>query len=207
MDHSKLKKAQLIEEIEALQEKIAELERDEEQLVYTATHDLLTGLPNRTLFDDRLNLALARAYRYHQKLAVMSLNLDHFKDVNDTLGHKAGDRLLQAVGERLTGLLRRSDTVARTGGDDFMLVIPELGRVEDAAEVARKILDALRKPFVLDDHELAITASIGIAIYPYDGEDADTLMRNADIAMRRAKNQGGDNHQRYIPVMKAEAST
>ena len=184
---------------------LAERERAEQQLAYMATHDPLTGLPNRMLFTDRLTLALARANRNHQRLATMLLDLDHFKDVNDTLGHSVGDQLLQAVGGRLTGLLRESDTVARMGGDEFMLILPEIDRVEDAAKVAQKILEAVRRLFVFDGHALRITTSIGIAIYPYDGEDADTLMKNADIAMYRAKEQGRDNYQCYTPAMKAKA--
>jgi len=127
----------------------------------------------------------------------MLLDLDHFKDVNDTLGHRVGDQLLQAVGERLTSLLRQSDTVARMGGDEFMVILPEIGRGEDATRIAQKILEAFRRPFVFDGHELHITTSIGIALYPDDGEDVDTLMKNADIAMYRAKEQGRDNYQRY----------
>jgi diguanylate cyclase (GGDEF)-like protein/PAS domain S-box-containing protein len=176
---------------------ITEQVRVEEQLVYMATHDALTGLPNRRLFNDRLNLALAHAHRNQEKLAVMLLDLDHFKEVNDTLGHSVGDRLLQAAGQRLTSLLRESDTVARVGGDEFMLLLPEVAQEEDAAKVAQKILEAIREPFVLDGHELQVTTSIGVALYPEDGEDADTLMKNADIAMYRAKDQGRDNYQCY----------
>jgi diguanylate cyclase (GGDEF)-like protein len=177
---------------------ITKRKRAEEKLAYMATHDALTDLPNRMLFNDRLVLALAHAHRNRQKLAVMLLDLDHFKDVNDTLGHSVGDRLLQAVGERLTSLLRRSDTIARMGGDEFMLILPEVSRVEGTAKVAEKILEAFRKPFVFDGHALQITTSIGIAIYPNDGEDADTLVKNADIAMYRVKARGRDNYQRYF---------
>jgi diguanylate cyclase (GGDEF)-like protein/PAS domain S-box-containing protein len=171
--------------------------RAEETIRQLAHHDALTGLPNRRLFNDRLNIAMAHAHRDQQELAVMLLDLDHFKDVNDTLGHKTGDKLLQAVGDRLTNLLRASDTVARMGGDEFMLICPEIVQGEDAAQVAQKTLDAFRKPFVFDDHELHITTSIGIAMYPDDGEDVETLMRNADIAMYRAKDLGRDNVQCY----------
>jgi len=171
----------------------------EEQLVYIATHDALTGLPNRRLFNDRLTLELAHAQRNQQKLAVMLLDLDHFKDVNDTLGHSVGDKLLQVVGHRLKSLLRRSDTVARMGEDEFMLILPGIVREENATKVAAKILEAFRKPLVFDGYEIDITTSIGIAVYPSDGEDVDALMKNADIAMYRAKGEGRDNYQRYTP--------
>jgi diguanylate cyclase (GGDEF)-like protein/PAS domain S-box-containing protein len=178
---------------------ITERKRAEEKLAYMATHDALTGLPNRWLFNDRLTLELARAYRNRQKVAVMLLDLDHFKDVNDTLGHTVGDKLLQVVGERLTSIVRKSDTVARMGGDEFMLLslFPGIRREEDAVKIAQRILQAFRKPFIFDDHEIRITTSIGIAIYPYDGKDADTLIKNADIAMYQAKAGGRDNYQRY----------
>jgi diguanylate cyclase (GGDEF)-like protein/PAS domain S-box-containing protein len=176
---------------------ITERKRAEEELAYLASHDALTGLPNRMLFNDRLKLALAQAHRNQQKLAVMLLDLDHLKDINDTLGHSVGDKLLQAVGERLMSLLRKSDTVARMGGDEFMLVLPETARVEDAARIASKVLQVVRMPFALDGHEIHITTSIGIAMYPDDGEDVDSLMRDADIAMYRAKAKGRDNYQRY----------
>jgi diguanylate cyclase (GGDEF)-like protein/PAS domain S-box-containing protein len=186
-------------------EDITQRKRAEEELAYMATHDALTSLPNRWLFNDRLTVALAHAYRHHKKVAVMLLDLDRFKDINDTLGHKVGDQLLQSVGERLASLVRRSDTVARMGGDEFMLILPGLARVEDAAMLAQKVLDTFREPFVLDGHELHVTTSIGIAIYPYDGEDADTLMKNADIAMYHAKELGRDSTQRYTPPGDDEA--
>jgi diguanylate cyclase (GGDEF)-like protein len=178
---------------------ITERKRTEEELAYMATHDALTGLPNRWLFNDRLSLELARAQRNRQKLAVMLLDLDYFKDVNDTLGHTVGDKLLQVVGRRLTSLVRKSDTVARLGGDEFMLIsiFPGIMGEEDAARIAQRTLEAFRSPFVFNGHEIRITTSIGIAIYPDDGKDADTLMKNADIAMYRAKEHGRDNYQRY----------
>ena len=181
---------------------ITERKRAEEELAYMASHDALTGMPNRMLFNDRVTLALAYAQRNQQKLAVILLDLDYLKDVNDTLGHSVGDKLLRAVGERLTGLLRKSDTVARMGGDEFMLVLPETARAEDAAKIASKILEAIRRPFAFDGHEIHITTSIGIAMYPDDGEDADALMRDADMAMYRAKAKGRDNYQCYTPAMK-----
>jgi diguanylate cyclase (GGDEF)-like protein/PAS domain S-box-containing protein len=171
--------------------------RAEEELAYMATHDSLTGLPNRTLFSDRLTMALTRARRSKKNLAVMLLDLDYFKDVNDTLGHSMGDHLLRAVGNRLSGLLRKGDTIARIGGDEFLLLLPELLQIEYATTLAQKILHAFREPFAFNDHQLHITTSIGIAIFPDDGDNADTLMKNADIAMYRTKNKGRDGFQRY----------
>jgi diguanylate cyclase (GGDEF)-like protein/PAS domain S-box-containing protein len=176
---------------------ITERKRAEEELEYMATHDVLTGLPNRTLFNDRLAIGLSHAQRFHNNLAVLLLDLDYFKDVNDTLGHTTGDQLLRAVGDRLTELLRTSDTIARVGGDEFLLLLPEMTQVEYATTIAQKILQAFRGPFAFDGHHLYITTSIGIAIFPDDGTDADTVVKNADIAMYRAKEKGRDNFQRY----------
>jgi diguanylate cyclase (GGDEF)-like protein len=130
----------------------------------------------------------------------MLLDLDHFKEVNDRLGHATGDELLIDAGGRLMSLLRESDTVARMGGDEFMLILPGLARWEDAAEIAQRILEAFRRPFATSDHELRITTSIGIAIYPDEGEDMALLMRSADTALYRAKQRGRDNFQRYFPA-------
>jgi diguanylate cyclase (GGDEF)-like protein len=182
---------------EAARSDLAERKRAEETIRRLAYHDALTGLPNRTLFKDRLGVALAQARRKQQKLAVMLLDLDHFKNVNDRLGHTVGDQLLQAVGVRLTGLLRESDTVCRMGGDEFLLLLPEMGKVEYAGAAAARILEIIRKTFVFEEHRLRITTSLGIAIYPDDGEDGDTLIKNADAAMYRAKEKGRDNYQRY----------
>jgi diguanylate cyclase (GGDEF)-like protein/PAS domain S-box-containing protein len=176
---------------------ITERKRAEEELAYMATHDSLTGLPNRTLFTDRLTMALVQARRSQKKLAVMLLDLDYFKNVNDTLGHSMGDQLLCAVGHRLKGLLRRGDTIARIGGDEFLLLLPEMLQVEYTTALAQKILHAFREPFDFADHQLHITTSIGIAIFPDDDGDADTLIKNADIAMYRAKNKGRDSFQCY----------
>jgi diguanylate cyclase (GGDEF)-like protein/PAS domain S-box-containing protein len=181
-------------------EDITERKQAEETIKRMAYHDALTGLPNRRLFSDRMNIAMARAYRNRKKLAVMLLDLDDFKDVNDRLGHSVGDRLLQVVGQRLTGLLRQGDTVARMGGDEFMVLLPEVAGVEGAAEVAQKILESIRESYVLDGHELHVSTSVGIALYPDDGEDAETLMRNADIAMYRAKDQGRNNYQLWQSI-------
>lgn len=181
---------------------ITERKQAEEELEYMATHDVLTGLPNRTLFNDRLTMALTHARRFQKNLSVMMLDLDLFKDVNDTLGHSMGDQLLCVVGNRLAEVLRKGDTVARIGGDEFLLLLPEISRIENATTIAQKILESFRSPFALDNRRVYITTSIGIAIFPEDGNDADTLVKNADIAMYRAKQRGRDNFQRYASAPK-----
>jgi diguanylate cyclase (GGDEF)-like protein/PAS domain S-box-containing protein len=180
---------------------ITERKRAERELAYIATHDALTGLPNRVLFSDRLNLALAQAQRHQQRLAVLLLDLDRFKDINDTLGHSIGDQFLRATGKRLKGLLRKSDTLARMGGDEFLFLVTEIARTENATEVARKIIESFQEPFLVEEHEFRTTASIGITIFPDDGSDADTLLKNADIAMYSAKQRGRNNYQRYAENM------
>ena len=184
---------------------ITERKRAEEQIKSLAYHDSLTGLPNRRLFRDRLSMAVAQAHRNSQHLAVLFLDLDRFKSVNDSLGHAAGDRLIQHVAERLRTCLREGDTVARLGGDEFTLLLPGVAQVVDAARVAEKVLDALRAPFLIEDRELLATASIGISLYPEDGRDADTLVKNADAGMYRAKQQGRDNYQLCAPALNATA--
>jgi diguanylate cyclase (GGDEF)-like protein/PAS domain S-box-containing protein len=186
---------------------VTERKQVEETIRRLAYYDALTGLPNRTLFGDRLTVAVARARRNRGRLAVMLLDLDHFKDVNDTLGHPVGDQLLQAVGERLTGLLRRSDTVCRMGGDEFLVLLEGISEMEDVAKVAEAILKHLREPVVVKKHELQVTTSLGIAVYPEDGEDGDKLIRNADIAMYRAKDKGRDNYQRYVASEEGKSTT
>ena len=168
-----------------------------------AYEDALTGLPNRVLFVDRLKVAMAQAQRHKQKLAVMLLDLDQFKDINDTYGHNVGDQLLRIVGQRLTNLLRKSDTISRMGGDEFFLLFPELTRENDAETIAQKIMDAFQKPFAFDGHRLRITTSIGIVLYPDNGEQVDILLINADIAMYQAKKKGRNNYQRYTATMSA----
>jgi len=162
-----------------------------------ATHDFLTGLPNRMLLQDRLTVALATAKRNRTKLAVMMLDLDRFKVVNDTFGHTMGDKVLRIASERLEALVRKSDTVARVGGDEFLVLLPKIAHVEDAIKVARKILGVFRKPFVLNDHRIRITTSVGIAVYPNDGDDSEALMKNADIAMYWVKEQERDSYATY----------
>jgi diguanylate cyclase (GGDEF)-like protein len=175
------------------------------EIEHLAYHDALTGLPNRPLFIDRLIVALAQATRSPQPLAVFFLDLDRFKDINDSLGHSVGDSLLKAVAERIRRCVREGDTIARFGGDEFTLMIPKIETVEDAAKIAQKIIDTLKIPFVINERELFITTSIGISLFPNDGMDPETLVRNADSAMYRAKDQGRDNYQLYAPTMNARA--
>ncbi|MBN1423519.1 diguanylate cyclase [Candidatus Fermentibacteria bacterium] len=162
----------------------------EERLAFMATHDLLTGLPNRAMVGFRLRPAMAAAEEHKAHVAVMMLDLDYFKSVNDTLGHAAGDRLLQAASKRISAILRHTDTAIRMGGDEFLIIVPLLTSADDASKVASKILEALRRPFQIDDRELRVTGSIGIAIYPQGGVTIDEMLRHADIAMYRAKSQG-----------------
>ena len=176
---------------------ITDRKRAEEVISYQAYHDILTDLPNRMLFKDRLGLAVIQAKRKLTELAVMFVDLDRFKLVNDTLGHVKGDELLQQVALRLKECLRRGDTLARQGGDEFTIVLPELRDRADAKSIADKFLESLHKPFDLDGHEVHISASIGIAIYPGDGETIDELLRHADIAMYQVKALGKNGHSFY----------
>src|SRR5439155_13873460 len=162
---------------------------------YQAYHDVLTGLPNRLLFRDRISVALAHARRARRTVAIMFLDLDHFKLVNDTLGHTVGDGLLQAAAERLVSCVRSEDTVARMGGDEFTILVSDIADTRSAATVAQKVLESISRPIEVDGHELFVTTSIGIAIFPDDGTDAETLLKNADRAMYRAKELGRNNFQ------------
>jgi diguanylate cyclase (GGDEF)-like protein/PAS domain S-box-containing protein len=164
-----------------------ERKRAEEQISYHAYHDILTDLPNRMLFRDRLNLALIQAARNKTELAVMFIDLDLFKQVNDSFGHVTGDELLQKVASRLKEKLRRGDTLARVGGDEFTLLLPDLRGRDDAALIAEKFVECLQQPFLLSEHAVHISASIGIAVYPDDGDTLDDLIRHADIAMYQVK--------------------
>lgn len=175
--------------------------RDEETIRRQANFDGLTGLPNRSLFHDRLAHALASADRNDRKLAVMFVDLDHFKRINDTLGHFAGDTVMQEAAERIRGCLRESDTVGRFGGDEFTILIGDLAKPGDVEPVARKILDQLAKPFLAAGQEVSISGSIGLAIYPDDAEDAATLLRHADTAMYQAKDSGRNGLCFYIPAL------
>ncbi|HUP61693.1 MAG TPA: PAS domain S-box protein [Thermoanaerobaculia bacterium] len=174
---------------------ITDRKHAQEQMEYQAYHDSLTGLPNRLLFRDRITVALAHAKRAGRLSAVMFLDLDQFKLVNDTLGHTAGDRLLQAIGSRLVNCVRGEDTVARMGGDEFTILLADLLDRRGAAAVAQKVLEAVRHPVQVGEHELYVTTSIGIAVFPDDGIDAEGLLKHADRAMYRAKEVGRDNYQ------------
>jgi len=176
---------------------VTEDKQKQSKLFYMATHDVVTDLPNRTLLSDRLNLALHQARRNRERMAVILLDLDNFKDVNDTFGHRVGDKLLQAVGRRIRNLLRSGDTVARVGGDEFVLLLPRIGSRESAAIVAEKLLGAFREPLVVENQEIHITTSVGIAVYPDDAEDGDGLITCADIAMYRVKKEGRNNYHYY----------
>jgi len=176
---------------------ITDRKRAEEVISYQAYHDILTDLPNRMLFKDRLGLAVIQAKRKLTELAVMFVDLDRFKLVNDTLGHVKGDELLQQAAQRLKDCLRRGDTLARQGGDEFTIVLPELRDRQDAKAIADKFLESLQRPFDLDGHQVHISASIGIAIYPGDGETIDELLRHADIAMYQVKALGKNGHSFY----------
>lgn len=171
-----------------------------------ALYDMLTGLPNRKLFTDRLLHSLARAKRDKNQLAVMFIDLDRFKPVNDKFGHAVGDLLLKEVANRLNQCVRKSDTVARLGGDEFVVLIPTIEETHGDTVVAEKILAALAAPFHIDGHELHISSSIGIALYPHDGEDERVLVRNADIAMYHAK-ESGRNNMKFFDARMQEASS
>ncbi|HEX6098886.1 MAG TPA: EAL domain-containing protein [Thermoanaerobaculia bacterium] len=177
----------------------------EEQIKHLAYHDALTNLPNRLLFKDRLSVALSHAHREGSSLAVLFLDLDRFKVINDSLGHNIGDQLLQAVAARIQACVRDSDTVARLGGDEFTILLPRLTRSQDVAPVAGKIIEAVRYPFHIEGREFFITTSIGISVYPEDGSDAETLIKNADTAMYQAKELGRDNYQLFNAFVNAKA--
>jgi len=184
---------------------ITDRKQAEQMLRHIAYYDAMTNLPNRELFNDRLRQTIIQARRHKKMFAVMILDLDRFKGINDTLGHKVGDSLLRYISERLLNSIREGDTVARFGGDEFIILFPDMAQARDASLVAQKIHSALSNGFFLDSQELFITASIGISLYPSDGVDADTLIKNAEVAMFQAKEQGRNNYQFYTPTMNAEA--
>lgn len=185
---------------------ITKRKQAEERLHYLANFDPLTRLPNRTLFSDRLSQALQRASWHKRSVAVLFLDLDRFKNINDTLGHALGDLVLKNVSERLTACVREGDTVARLGGDEFVLVLDNLAQEEDTRLIAHKILSTLSSPFNVEGHEFFVTTSIGIALYPNDGDTYESLIKNADTAMYRAKEKGKNNYQHYSPALNARIS-
>ena len=175
------------------------------QVEHLAYYDTLTGLPNRALFADRLTVALAHAHRHRYKLAILFLDIDRFKQINDSLGHTVGDRLLRTVAARIRNAVREEDTVARFGGDEFTVLIHIIGKIEDAGKIAQKILDSFKQPITIDEREFVVTSSIGVSVYPIDGADAETLIRNADTAMYRAKDLGRNMYQFYAATMNSKA--
>jgi diguanylate cyclase (GGDEF)-like protein/PAS domain S-box-containing protein len=175
------------------------------RMSYLAQHDFLTGLPNRMLLSDRLTQAIASAHRYGKSLALLFLDLDHFKHINDSVGHAIGDQLLRSIAGRLVACVRSSDTVSRQGGDEFVILLSEVTRAEDAALTAEKILAAASRPHRIDHQDFQITASVGIGVYPDDGTDAETLLKNADLALFHAKAHGRSNHQFFKPDMSVRA--
>ena len=180
----------------AIERKMAE--DDIRELAY---HDSLTGLPSRTLFADRCMMALAENRRNQKKTALMMVDLDHFKEINDNLGHDAGDELLKEVGGRLEGVLRQTDTICRIGGDEFALLITDVTVKETVKKVAERIIEILNKPFTLHGLEQKMTASLGIAVYPEDGISLRTLMKHADAAMYEVKKRGRNDYLYYLPGM------
>jgi diguanylate cyclase (GGDEF)-like protein len=184
---------------------ITERRRSEARIKYLATHDGLTGLPNRTMFAELLNGSIETARRYEKKLAVLFIDLDRFKVINDTLGHADGDTLLLEIASRLRQALRASDVVARLGGDEFVVMLPELTDEQEIAIVARKLLAAVMQPVMLRGQDCRVTASIGIAVYPEDGNDEQALTKNADMAMYLAKDDGKNDFRRFSPDMKTQS--
>ncbi len=185
----------------ALFSDITELKENERKIRHLAYYDPLTGLPNRRLFHDRLDLAIAHAHRSGGRLAVLFIDLDHFKKINDTLGHAVGDELLEVVAGKLTDCLREDDSVARTGGDEFLALLPVIEDFEPVADVAQRIIESLSQPVMLEGRELVIGCSVGVAFYPDDGRDGDSLLKHADIAMYRAKQRGRNTYSLFTPGM------
>ncbi len=202
-----LRVQQALAELErAVAERTAELERAQARAQHLADHDALTGLPNRRLLEDRLTQALALSYRNRKNTAVMFVDLDRFKNINDSLGHSVGDSVLREVAGRLVHQLRVGDTICRIGGDEFVVVLPEAKRSSDVAHVAQKVIEQLSQPVTVEERELVVTCSIGIAVYPDDGRDAESLIRNADAAMYHAKELGRANYQFFTEQMNQAAS-
>lgn len=184
---------------------ITERRRYEEMIKYQAFYDSLTDLPNRLLLKDRITLEISQSKYTKQSLTIMYLDLDRFKLINDTLGHDIGDKLLKEVARRLKSCVNEADTVARIGGDEFVILLPDITREDSIGNLANNILETIREPILIDSHELYISVSIGVTIYPDDGGDVETLLTNADVAMYRAKEKGKNNFQLYTPALNEKA--
>ena len=191
--------------IASISRDIGDTKRAQEIIAFQSFHDSLTGLSNRALLMERLTLCLEKARHGAKRLAVLFLDLDLFRAINDGFGHDVGDSIFREVARRLLQCVRDGDTVARVGGDEFIVLLPEIARSEDATTVARKLLEAVAQPFELDGRRVDLTTSIGVAVYPDDGQDPEALLRNADAAMARAKERGRNNFQLSVPELTEEA--
>lgn len=183
-----------------------QLQKQQKNIQYLAYHDLLTELPNRALFMDRVNQTIVRAQRHDQQFALLFIDMDRFKSINDTLGHLIGDRVLQLIANRILGCLRAEDTLCRFGGDEFALLLPDISDQNNIAIVAKKILQEIRKPFLVDQHQLHLRASLGIAVYPNTGMTLETLLHNADVAMYHVKSDSKDSYSFYSDAMQEEST-
>lgn len=180
---------------------ISERKAAEERIRYLAQHDMLTGLPNRALFTSELVQSIANAKQHHQRLALFFIDLDHFKNINDSLGHHYGDLLLQAIAERLKSRIKGTDSICRQGGDEFILILQDINTPDEVAHIAERLIAVLASPVQLNSHEIAISASIGIALYPEDGDNEETLVKNADAAMYHAKQSGRDQYRFFVKAL------
>jgi diguanylate cyclase (GGDEF)-like protein len=196
---------ELTEHIATQLGRVVEREVATQNIQHLAYHDTLTGLPNRRLFQDRLHVSLAQCARHKREMGVLFLDLDRFKVINDSMGHHNGDELLRQVASRLVGCVREGDTVSRSGGDEFVVLLPEVSGLEDIHDVANRILSAMQPPFRLDEQEVFVTFSIGASAYPYAGTDAETLLKNADLALYKAKQRGRNCYEMFTPQLATQA--
>jgi len=197
--------AHLLHKLEELSRSVSAARTMSLQMIHSAHHDFLTDLPNRMLLNDRISQAIVLAPRHDKQVALLFLDLDGFKHINDSLGHSIGDKLLQSISGRLVASVCASDTVSRQGGDEFVVLLQEADQWADAAVIARRMLEAVARTHTIDQHELHVTASIGISVFPDDGADAETLIKNADTAMYQAKESGRHSYQFFKPIMNARA--